>query len=153
MNEDELDAFVNDAVDFMNQAIASCSEMWDISSYTEFALNQDTGILSLSGPNPPIGCRFQFVGTYHTATGGWRWSWANPTLNDEWKGQMQDVKKFGEMHGVKLITEEAWECDTEDSAWFMTAISTKILNGISAYRAPMNETLFVYVVVTSVDWL
>ncbi|MBX9696440.1 MAG: hypothetical protein K2Z81_28895 [Cyanobacteria bacterium] len=154
MNEDELEAFVDQSVAFMNQAITSCNEIWDFPSYANYFVDQETGILSfIDGSKPPIGCRFQFVGTYQAASGAWRWSWANPSLDESLKNRMQEVKDFGEKHAIKLIMEDTWQCNNEDAAWFMTAISTKILNGISAYRAPMSDSLYSYTVITSVDWI
>jgi len=153
MDDSDFERFVDEAFAFMEEAIKTCNAVWDFQSHERFDVDQDSGLLTFSeGPKPPIVCGIQFVGTYQTERSVWRWSWANPSIDDHLKARLRLVQDFGISNEISAITTDAWETPSEETAWAMTAIATKLLDGKSAYRAPEGP-LHIFMVITDVDWL
>ncbi len=114
MNDSEFEKFVEDSYKFMHEAISSCNNSWDFQSYQRWDMSQDTGLLTFSeGPNNPIICKVQIIGTYQSTINYWRWSWANESIDDYLKVNMEKVRQFGIDNEIYEISTGAWEVVTK----------------------------------------
>lgn len=117
---------------------------WGLGKFKRWDFNQDTGQLVFSDPDGTTAkCSAQIIGSYNAADGSWEWAWNNPSVADNLKKDSLVVKKYGEDHGFKKLTEAAWN-GSQDDAWAMAAIACKVCGSQGVYRGPASDTLFVY---------
>ena len=66
--------------------------------------------------------------------GTWLWAWDNPSILENVKHCLADVRAYGEAHGLEKLTTPKWPGDEHDG-WEMTAAAAFILRTEGAYRA------------------
>ncbi|MDB6079731.1 MAG: hypothetical protein JWO82_3478 [Akkermansiaceae bacterium] len=91
---------------------------------------------------PKVRAQVTIVGSTSAESDTWMWSWANPHLQDVDIGPIAQVREFGADAGIAKLTDPTWP-GTEDDAWEMTAIASRLLEAEGAYRSPgKNGSLF-----------
>jgi hypothetical protein len=90
------------------------------------------------------------VGSISKVSGTWLWAWANASVLPNMKEQIEDVRRFGELHGLRELTTPKWNA-TEADGWAMTAVTAKLLQAKGAYRSP-DQTGFSFFVFTDIWW-
>lgn len=124
---------------------------YKLGEHERFDWDQETGALVFSNNGiKAVIAKVQFVGTISTKSNTWLWSWANSTVLDNVKDQMNNIKTFGEKHGYEALTTDKWEGDEIDG-WEMTSITAQILNAKGAYRTS-SKNGFTYMVITDIYW-
>lgn len=124
---------------------------YKLGEHKRFDWDQNTGSLVFSNDGlVAVIAKVQFVGSISTTSNTWLWSWANSTVQENVKDQMQVVHDFGEEFGYDALTTDQWEGDEVDG-WEMTSITAKLLNAKGAYRTS-SENGFTYMVITEIKW-
>jgi hypothetical protein len=93
----------------------------------------------------------QFVGSVSNQSKTWLWAWANPHLTPPVKRDVDEVRRFGEAHGIPQLTTAKWVADEIDG-WEMTSIAAYVLQAKGAYRTPRDDGGFTYLIFTDVRW-
>jgi hypothetical protein len=115
-------------------------KMWGLDRIERWDLSQDSGQLVFTLPDDlKAAAPAQIIGTYNTEDKTWLWAWANPSIEDKLKGDALKVRKYGEEHHVKKLTQRKWS-GTEDDAWAMVALAVKLCEKQGAYRGPAGAT-------------
>jgi hypothetical protein len=102
MTDAEFDTLVNESLAYMHRAIEECNQEWDFQSYQRWDIDLDRRVLVFSdGPRPPIDCDIQVADVYMTNRNFWRWSWDNPSLEPALRTELEKVRVFGEVNGIR----------------------------------------------------
>src|SRR5258705_12040914 len=123
MTETEFYELVAKSREYLGACQRRLQTEFNLGSYKRFDWDQATGQLVFSdaaGAVQLVG-DFQFVGTLSTKPQTWRWAWANDSLLPAVTKQVLEVKRFGEVHDIPPLVQEAWEADEADG-WDMTAL-------------------------------
>jgi hypothetical protein len=112
-------------------------------SWERFDYDLDALTLTFSeGGEPKVVADIQVVGT--TGPEDWLWAWGNTHLPEPCRRDVEQVKAFGEEHGIQELT---WELlgaeDLNSLGWNLAAVAARICDAQGAYRAPgENGALF-----------
>ncbi len=117
---------------------------YDLNWYENWFYDQATGLLTFSTGDKELNFKYLEVGTYSKNTNTWKWSWDNENTLKKVKEQASLVKDYGKKFGYQKLSEGYVE-SSEEEAWEFTAIATKIVNGIGAYR-PVSDHLLIFMV-------
>jgi hypothetical protein len=118
-------------------------ERWDWDDSRGAVVFSDRGV-------PRVIARSQLVGSVSTHTGTWLWAWANGHVEERLRRDLDEVRRYGEHHGIWQLTTPKWEADETDG-WEMTSIAAYVLQAKGAYRMP-NGHLFSFAIFDAVDW-
>ncbi len=151
MTEAEFKTFAWESLEYMRESMGVCEEEWALSKYRVQETHVEDSTLRFSeGPEPDLTCRVQVVGSYATEDGIWRWAWDNDTISPNLKSDMEDVRAFGAEHSVPPLMTGAWESESEEVAWGMTALAARILNAKGVHRGPL-AGLNVYMILNTIE--
>lgn len=113
---------------------------WGLGSATKWAVDQNTGLITFTGPNVVATAPAQIIGTYNTQDGTWLWGWDHPSVKDNMAEHARRVYDYGEQLGLADITTRKLEC-SEDKAWELTALACHVCDAQGAYRGPAGTAL------------
>ncbi|HXE57420.1 MAG TPA: hypothetical protein VNK43_05425 [Gemmatimonadales bacterium] len=94
--------------------------------------------------------RAQLVGSVSRKSGTWLWSWANDSIEPRHRRDMDEIRRYGEHHGIWQLTTPRWEADEVDG-WEMTSIAAYVLQAKGAYRMPY-EHLYTFAIFDRIEW-
>jgi hypothetical protein len=124
---------------------------WGLGKFDRWDLDQDTGLLVFSNRDGSFAkCPAQIIGSYNSDAKTWLWAWANSSARENLTGDSLKIKAFGQQHGYSKLIEAEWQ-GTEDDAWAMVAITTKLCGAAGAYRGPASSNLFVFMTFGKVE--
>ena len=149
MTEEEFDEFEHESAEYLKTQIDILYNEYQLGTYERWDYSQETGefIFSHDGV-PKVVAAFQVVGSISSVSKTWLWSWANPSIVEQVKKDMEVVRQFGEEQGLKELTDAKWPAEEVDG-WAMTNVSARLLNAKGAYRCP-DESGFLFVIFTEV---
>jgi hypothetical protein len=144
-----------DFEDYKNQCVADNMllqpefiKLYDIDSYKRWFYDHSIGAFHFKSDNGRnLYFKYIDVGSYSTKTNTWNWSWNNKTTPKHVTRALEKVKFFGIENHFEQLTNGLIDGD-EYTGWEMTAISSKLLSTIGAYRVP-HEHLFIYFIFTN----
>jgi len=114
---------------------------WHFGDEDQWDFNQDNGDLVFTFANGTIAtCPAQVLGTFNTDDDTWLWAWANPSIGESLTSDARQLKEYGEQHGFSRLADDKWS-GTEDDAWGVTAIASKLCGSQGAYRGTAGSTL------------
>jgi hypothetical protein len=149
--KEKYDQFVRESYEYLNSVQTAAQRDFALGSYERFDWDQGRGTLTFSDKGvPKVIAQVEFVGSISTRTKTWLWSWDNVTILPSVKEHIAEVRRFGELHGLRELTTAKWEA-TEEDGWAITAVTARILQAKGAYRSPSNNG-FTFVVFTSLEW-
>lgn len=150
MTKEEFDKFEHEAHEYLKARQDILINEYGMGKYERWDYDQATGELIFSDKGiAKLITKFQAVGSLSKISKTWLWSWANPSILENVKNEIYQVKEFGEQLGLKELTTAKWKADEID-AWAMTNITGRILEAKGAYRCP-DETGYLFVVFTDVQ--
>lgn len=82
----------------------------------------------------------QIVGTLNTNDGTWLWGWDHPSVPVPLAQAADQVRQFGERHGLEALTTRKIIA-SEDDAWTFTALACHLIADQGVYRGPTGPTL------------
>jgi hypothetical protein len=151
MSEAEYVAFLTESHELLTERQARLNAEFRLGSWTRYHWDQDSGQIFFSDSGrAAVIADIQFVGSVSTVSGTWLWAWANPTVDPRLRRAVEQVRHYGEKHGVVRLTSAKWEADEVDG-WEMTSISARLLNAEGAYRSP-NEKGATFLLLNHVRW-
>jgi len=109
MNEDDCRRFADDALDRLNELNQKLQAAFKLGSYERWDYDQETGIFVFSRSGvPKVVAKVQVVGSIASGAGTWLWSWANASILEAARDQMDRVRAFGTEHGFDRLREAKW---------------------------------------------
>lgn len=150
-DEGDYSRFVSDCYAYLNDVQDRAKEEFRLGSYQRFHWNQERGTLVFSDVRiAKVVAAVQLVGSISKRSGTWLWSWDNSTVLPNMKDRIDEVREFGERHGLEELTTAKWSAKEEDG-WAMTAITAKLLKAKGAYRSPDDNGLSFFIF-TNIWW-
>jgi hypothetical protein len=150
-DDEAYQELIDDSIGFFNEQVESFKTEFRINDHERYDFDQETGqLIFSSGGEPAVICDVAFVGSIAEGPGTWMWSWANESNEEIVKARAREVRRYGEEQGFERLVGAQW-LGTEADGWRMAAISTYLLDGIGAYRAPSDER-HLFMVVTAARW-
>lgn len=143
--------FLSEAEAYATKEQNSATRKYDLYSWKRFYVDPKTRTLTFStGDKPGVVAHVLFVGSVANKPGTWLWSWADSSAPKSMSEPILRVRKFGEDHGFKKLTEPSWPGDKTDG-WDMTAAAAFILSAKGVYRAPYEDgSGYVFLVFTDI---
>lgn len=109
-----------------------------------------SAVIFSSGGTPRVVAPSQLVGSVSRRTGTWLWAWANDQIEPRLRRDLDEVRRFGDHHGIWQLTTPRWEADETDG-WEMTSIAAYVLQARGAYRMPVDH-LYTFAIFDAVRW-
>jgi len=149
--KEQYEEFVRDSYDYLNKVQEATKRDFALGSYERYDWDQRKGTLTFSDNGmPKVIAQVAFVGSISKRTKTWLWSWDNDSILPSVKEHIAEVRRFGELHGLRELTIPKWDAAEEDG-WAMTAVTARILQAKGAYRSP-DDNGFTFLVFTSLEW-
>jgi hypothetical protein len=127
-------------------------EAFGLSNYERWDWDEDRGAVVFSDAGVPrVVAPSQLVGSVSRKTGTWLWAWANERVEPRLRRDLEEVRRYGEHHGIWQLTTPKWEADETDG-WEMTSIAAYVLQAKGAYRMP-NDQVFSFAIFDAVEWV
>lgn len=146
-----LEKLIEHSVAFFSEQQSRLMETFRLGQYERYDWDQEAGQLVFSdGGRPRVIADVAFVGSVSTRAHTWLWSWANPSVVENVKGRMREVRRYGEAHRLLKLAAAHWSA-TERDGWMMMAIACYLLGALGGYRSPGKHTL-TFMVMTRVSW-
>ncbi len=125
--KERYDQFVRESYEYLNNVQEVAKRDFALGSYERFDWDQGRGTLTFSDKGvPKVIVEVEFVGSISNRTKTWLWAWDNVTILPSVKEHIEEVRRFGELHGLRELTTAKWEA-TEEDGWAMTAVTARIL--------------------------
>jgi hypothetical protein len=130
------EVFLDMAMEYLKARQDRLQSEFALGTWKRYDYDQNIGTLTFSSEGKVgVIADMYVVGTTSKNSGTWLWSWCNPWILGRVKHCMQDVREYGEVHGLEKLTTAEWPGDERDG-WEMTAAAAFILKAEGAYRAP-----------------
>ena len=145
------DQFVETAIDYLYDRQEALKSTFKLDSWERYYYDQEAGTLTFSSDD--IGgfiADMEVVGSISNGSGTWMWSWANPTILDQVRRGMDQVRVYGEANGFEKLRNAEWSGNERDG-WEMTAVAAYILKAEGAYRAPDDDGAL-FMILSNVRW-
>lgn len=118
--------------------------MWRFGEQKQWNIDQQEGVLRLTFADGVVAeLPAQIVGSLNQTDGSWLWGWANDSLRESMKRDVQKVREYGEAHQMPLLTLPEWSADKQQ-AWNMAAIATKLCDAQGAFCGSSGSTLIFF---------
>jgi hypothetical protein len=151
MAEQKFVDLVTSAYAYLTARQDHLKEAFGLSNYERWDWDDDRGAVVFSDAGVPrVVAPSQLVGSVSRKTGTWLWAWANEHIEPRLRRDMEEVRRYGEHHGIWQLTTPKWEADETDG-WEMTSIAAYILQAKGAYRMP-NDQVFSFAIFDAVEW-
>jgi hypothetical protein len=139
MGDDAFRALVERSMEELRLKTAAHDAGWGLGA-ADWAVDQDTGIITFTGKKMVATAPAQIIATYNTQDGTWLWGWDHPSVADNMAEHARQVYEYGEQHGLAALTTRKLEC-SEDEAWEFTALACHLCGAQGAYRGPAGTAL------------
>ncbi|MDJ0917570.1 MAG: hypothetical protein QNJ05_07395 [Woeseiaceae bacterium] len=140
---------IESSYEYLGKSQQALEATYKLSDHDRWHIDQDEGTLTLSKGNHPVAeAEIAIVGSVITAHGVWRWSWANPSVEQKLAAPVDTVRQYGVEHGLDKLTDQGWPAEEFDG-WEMAAIANFLLQGKGVYPAPAGDSI-VFVVITDI---
>lgn len=142
----EINELIKESHLYLSKIQDSFKKKYNLNYYENWYYEDGTAIFKFNTGEDEMYFKYQIVGSFSKNTNTWKWSWDNEHLPKIVKKDLSKVKEYGESNLYEKLTTGMWEADEIDG-WEMTAIASKILKPIGAYRIP-SEHLLTYCLLT-----
>jgi hypothetical protein len=106
----------------------------------DWAVDQDTGVITFVGDEITATAPVQIIGTYNTIDGTWLWGWDHPSVQEPLAEHARRLHEYGQKHGLDSLTTRTFECEEMD-AWEFTALACHLCRAQGGYRGPAGPAL------------
>jgi uncharacterized protein DUF6882 len=151
MPESKFVELLTSAYTYLTQRQEHLTEIYGLSTYERWDWDDErSAVVFSNGGIPRVIAASQLVGSVSTKTGTWLWAWSNQHIEPRHRRDLDEVRRYGEHHGIWQLTTPKWEADETDG-WEMTSIAAYVLQAKGAYRMP-NRHLFSFAIFDEVTW-
>jgi hypothetical protein len=134
------------AYDYLYAKQDECESTYHIGKFEHWYYDQTTGKLTLSNKDTiKLVIDYEDVGSVSLKSNTWLWSWANSSIEPKVKSEIPLVHDYGRTRRFGKLTNAKWTADLYDG-WEMTAIAAYLLKAKGAYRAPINDSLYSFMI-------
>lgn len=127
-------------------------QAFGLSNFERWDWDADRGAVIFSDAGTPrVVAASQLVGSVSKQSRTWLWAWANDQIELRLRRDLDEIRRYGEHHGIWQLTTPKWEADETDG-WEMTSIAAYILQAKGAYRMPSDQ-LFSFAIFDAVEWI
>ena len=124
--------FLDMAVEYLSRQQAPLKSEFQLGSWPRYDYDQEAGTLSFSANGKvEVLADIHIVGSTSKHSGTWLWAWDNPSILENVKHCLADVRTYGETHELEKLTTAKWPGDERDG-WEMTAATAFILRAEGA---------------------
>ena len=144
----------HEAVHQLQDKNASLDAKFRIGSWPRYDYDVDAGTLTFSENGAvKVIAEIQIAGTTSAKASNWLWAWANSNWPSECSADSQQVKGFGEEHGICELTHQSVDSDQINHlGWELTAVMAPVTGALGAYRPPRDEGGGLYLVYKTIAW-
>lgn len=151
MNEQQFRKLVEESHEYLSQRNDHCVKTYKLGSYGSYDMDQASGEMVFGDDGiAKVLAKFQFVGTFSSATKKWMWAWANPSIDESVRTRVLEVRQFGQANEVIPLAAPAFDAKESDG-WTLAAITGKLIDAQGGYRIPA-DPLFHFVLFTEIGW-
>jgi hypothetical protein len=130
------ESFLEMAAEYLRRQQDRLKSEFLLGSWPRYDYDQEAGTLTFSSDlKVEVLADIHIVGSTSKRSGTWLWAWDNPSIFENVKHCLVDVRAYGESHGLEKLTTAKWPGDEHDG-WEMTAAVAFILRAEGGYRAP-----------------
>ena len=152
MPEAKFVELVTAAHHYLTERQEDLRRTFGLSSYERWDWDGERGTVVFSeAGRPRVIATGQLVGSVSKKTGTWLWAWSNESIEPRLRRDLEEVRRYGQHHGIWQLTTPKWEADETDG-WEMTSIAAYVLQAKGAYRMP-NEHLFSFAIFDEIAWV
>ena len=132
-------SFLEMAVEYLRWQQDRLKSEFRLGSWPRYDYDQEAGTLTLSSAGKvEVLADSHIIGSTPKRSGTWLWAWDNPSIFENVKHCLADVRAYGQSHGLEKLTTAKWPGDEHDG-WEMTAAAAFILRAEGGYRAPNDD--------------
>lgn len=129
-------SFVSMCCTELQEKNSAISKEYLLGKHKRYDWDQANGELVFSNDGvPAVIAKIDFIGSFSTKSGTWLWAWANFSLLENIRQQVEMVRDFGVAQGFPWLTTAKWIAEEADG-WDMSAIAAHILRAKGVYRSP-----------------
>ncbi len=133
-------ALFSESLAWLREKTAQLERDCGLGSETNWNLDLNTGLLTLSFQDGhAIDFAVQIVGTYNTADSTLMWAWDHPSVPLPMRKAAETMRQFLVEKNFNKLTKRTMTCSEED-AWVMTAVATRLAQAKGAYRGKAGDT-------------
>jgi hypothetical protein len=90
------------------------------------------------------------VGSFAPQSSSWKWAWSNVSVLPALRGRALKLKELEAQTGFEMFGRpEAFQIDSEATAWELAAVSVMRLGALGCYRAPSPNGLMSFLAIMS----
>lgn len=135
MEDSDYQVLMSAATEFTRSQNAAAWKKWSLEELPQFDWDQDRGCISFSSSGRRVVADIQFLGSWSERADTWMWAWANESVEESMKKEIEEVRSFGVTKDLSELTEAVLDGPIE-MAWDMASLSCYILRSDMVYRAP-----------------
>lgn len=133
--------FVAAAREALALQTATHASAWRFGEEDSWSADLEAGSIVFEFSDGTIaGAPIQVVGTFDTVEGSFLWGWDHPSVPEHLRKHARLARQWGEKSGVVTFTSRKVAC-TEDDAWGMAAVTSRLANANGVYRGPAGSAL------------
>src|SRR5580692_6064556 len=92
------------------------------------------------------------VGSFAPQSRSWKWAWSNVSVLPALRERALKLKELEALTGLEMFgRSEAFQIDSEATAWELAAVSVMHLHALGCYRAPSPNGLMSFLAIMSVE--
>jgi len=134
------------AYEYLFQRQDECDSLYHLNQYEHWYYDQTIGKITFSDHDTiKLVIDYEEVGSVSLKSNTWLWSWRNSSIEPTVKSEIVEVLEYGNYRGFTKLTNPKWKADMYDG-WEMTAIAAYLLKAKGAYRAPINDSLYSFMI-------
>ncbi|WP_256750317.1 DUF6882 domain-containing protein [Mesorhizobium sp. Mes31] len=156
MKLDWYPAWRDEAIEQLNVKNARLEKEFRIGTWSRYDYDLTAGTLLFSQDGVvKVVTEIQIAGSTSAKASNWLWAWANSNLPSELLSDAKQVRSFGEMNGVDELA-QPYVTDADNQlevlGWELSAVMSRICNGLGVYRCPSSEGGGLYLMFKSINW-
>jgi hypothetical protein len=134
MNDDEFDAFAQEANDELDSKQTSLEKKFQLGKWAAFFYDTPSGLLQFKDKSEKVRVEAQTspIGSFSSKSDTWQWAWANKSTPPDVRKQAEELKKLFKLTGMDVFKMPTVEVD-ESMAWELVAMCVKHLQSLGCY--------------------
>lgn len=139
------------AIDYAQQCQARLESEFRMMDWERFDLDQESGQFTWSSNGTVrVRANMRFAGTLSLTSETWLWSWANDTILEQARRDVEWLEAFGRENDLIRLVHAKGPAEEAD-AWELASVACYLLQADGVYRAP-SEDVHSFLVLDDVRW-